>query len=248
MIVLESHNPYKVIMPLVFMGDKLVDVIRDGEIVTVSEAQARAEDLFILRERHAPPAAPAPLTGHPALRTTIPVRATSAQKAVPRWHSYQPEYTKNNVAKELIDNFHWEIGKARRERNMTRLQMANALNTNEGIIKMLENGELPSDDFVLINKVQSFLHINLRRDGKSFDASARAQLSSSLPAPSASSATPPVAKPHYDANISLAELQRMKARDAPVREKPRWVKDKPFEESKSSLLGNDIEIIGSKSP
>ena len=156
MIVLESHNPYKVIMPLVFMGDKLVDVIRDGEIVTVSEAQARAEDLFILRERHAPPAAPAPLTGHPALRTTIPVRATSAQKAVPRWHSYQPEYTKNNVAKELIDNFHWEIGKARRERNMTRLQMANALNTNEGIIKMLENGELPSDDFVLINKVQSF--------------------------------------------------------------------------------------------
>ena len=57
-----------------------------------------------------------------------------------------------------------------------------------------------------------------------------------------------MAKPHYDANISLAELQRMKARDAPVREKPRWVKDKPFEERRGSLFGEDIEIIGSKSP
>ncbi|HLC54223.1 MAG TPA: hypothetical protein VJK07_01195 [Candidatus Nanoarchaeia archaeon] len=229
------------------MEEKLVDVIRDGEIVTVSEVQARAEDLFILRERHAPPAAPAPLTGHSVLRTASQIpRMTPAQKLIPRWHSYQPEYTKNNVAKELIDNFHWEIGKARRERNMTRLQMANALNASEDVIKMLENGELPSDDFVLINKVQSFLHINLRRDGRSFDASARAQLSSATEAHSASSATshtPPAAKPHYDANISLAELQRMKTREMSAREKPRWIKDKSTEERNNPLFGDDIQII-----
>lgn len=232
------------------MAEKMVDAIRDGQIVTVTEAQARAEDLFILREKHAPAAATPPLTGQPALRAATRANMpTIAPKLLPRHHSYLPDYKKNDVARELVNNFHWEIGKARKERNMTRLQLANALSVSENVVKMLENGELPTDDFVLINKVQSYLRINLRKDGKSFDGSARAQLSSSAslqPAASTTPATAPAVKRPYDANVSLADLQRMRSRDVPVQKeltKPRWVKDKPAEEKKGSLLGDDIEII-----
>lgn len=228
------------------MAEKMVDAIRDGQIVTVTEVQARAEDLFILREKHAPAATP-PLTGQPALRAATKANMpTIAPKLLPRHHSYLPDYKKNDVAKELVNNFHWEIGKARKERNMTRLQLANALSVSENVVKMLENGELPTDDFVLINKVQSYLRINLRKDGKSFDVPLRAQLSPAhQPVPAIAQSTQTVKRP-LDANVSLADLQSMKARDAPAQKemsKPRWVKDKPTEEKKGSLLGDDIEII-----
>jgi ribosome-binding protein aMBF1 (putative translation factor) len=231
-----------------FMAEKMVDAIRDGQIVTVTEAQARAEDLFVLREKHAPAAATPPLTGQPALRAATKANMpTIAPKLLPRHHSYLPDYKKNDVAKELVNNFHWEIGKARKERNMTRLQLANALSVSENVVKMLENGELPTDDFVLINKVQSYLRINLRKDGKSFDAPLRSQLSSTpQPAPVVAQPTASSVKRPIDSNVSLAYLQRMKSRDAPVQKemsKPRWIKDKPVEEKKGSLLGDDIEII-----
>lgn len=159
----------------------MVDALKEGEIVTVPEAQALEEDLFILRR-------------HEATSSKILVAEVPNKSSAIKWKSYEPEYKKNNVIRELLDNFHWEIVKARKSMNLSRKQLADAIGTNEQSLRMLENGELPSDDFILINKVQNRLKINLRKDGKSFsDAPLR-------PAPNPN-------------EVTLSSLQRAKEMD-----------------------------------
>src|SRR3990167_5758936 len=79
----------------------------------------------------------------------------------------------NKVLRELADNFHWEIVKARKAKGLSRKQLADAIGENDNVLRMLENGVLPRDDFILLNKVQSFLGINLRKDRGSFGQSMR---------------------------------------------------------------------------
>lgn len=211
----------------------MVDVIRDGEVVTVSERQALAEELFVLRihEKKSPMESLPSIESRRRVTKSIPLGPV---KAPPRWHSYQADYLKNNVTKELVDNFHWEITKARKSRNLTRLQLANTLNVPEHAIKLLETGELPSDDFILINKVQHFLGINLRRDGKTFG-------SSFTPSNTFSSRGPAyVDKPDFKrADLSLADLQKLKE----AREKARRPAEATPVNPSGELAGNDIELF-----
>ena len=158
-------------MPLSVMDEKIVDAIREGEIVTITEREARDDNLFILREHHEAPEvliSAMPLPEWRVRRAAHHAKLELPARVLPKWQSYLPEYKKNNVLKELIDNFQWEIAKARRAKNLSRLQLANVLGVPEQHIKMLENGDLPSDDFVLLTKLQNYLGINLRKDGKSF--------------------------------------------------------------------------------
>lgn len=216
------------------MVDRLVDAIKEGQIITLPESQARQEELFVLRvheKRDLVSELPSVESRRRSGRSNAPL-APSRQP--PKWHSYQPEYRKNNVVKELKDNFHWEIGKARKARSLTRLQLANALNVPENVIKMVENGELPSDDFVLVNKLQTYLGINLRRDGKTFELPSSG-LMSPRDAPKGPAYIP---KPDFRReDLSLADLQRMKE----AREKARH---SPGEQSsKDALAGDDIELF-----
>lgn len=215
------------------MADRLVDAIKEGHIITIPESQARDEELFILRTHEArDPSASLPSieSRRRSGRTMAPLPPRSSAK----WHSYQSEYKKNNVIKELVDNFHWEIGKARKARTMSRLQLANAVDVPENVIKMVENGELPSDDFILINKLQAYLGINLRRDGKRFDVSPRS-LSSSRPT---SPGPAYIAKPDFSrSDLSLSDLQKLKEK----REKSRSVLGETS--SKQDLAGEDIELF-----
>lgn len=174
------------------MTEEYVDVIKDGEIITMPLSQANKEDLFVLRKKMAAPAPPAT----PPILLRQPSRSRAQEeltRPLSRWHSYQPEYKKNNVGKDLVDNFHWEIAKARKSRNLSRRQLGEAIGEPEANIKMIENGELPSDDFILINRIQSYLGINLRKDGKTFDT-----------------AVPVSQKPSYKDNVTLSDLQKMK--------------------------------------
>ncbi len=217
------------------MVDRLVDVIKEGQIVTIPESQARYEELFVLRvheKRDLVESLPSVESRRRSGRTTAPLMPT---RAPPKWHSYQSEYTKNNVVKELKDNFHWEIGKARKARALTRLQLANALNVPENVIKMVENGELPSDDFVLVNKLQTYFGINLRRDGKTFEMPTHSLNSSSKPSSLGPAYVP---KPDFKrADLSLADLQRMKERRERTRQTPG---EQP---SKDAFAGDDIELF-----
>ena len=73
---------------------------------------------------------------------------------------------------ELIPNFNWEIAKARRTKGLTRKHLGRLVNADEDSIKLLENGLLPSPDFILINKIQTALNLNLRKDKKDFNKEA----------------------------------------------------------------------------
>jgi ribosome-binding protein aMBF1 (putative translation factor) len=68
---------------------------------------------------------------------------------------------------ELVDNFHWVIMMARRKKHITQRQLADYISESEAAIRMAERGILPKDDYRLVNKLESFLRVNLRRGNNS---------------------------------------------------------------------------------
>ncbi|MEK6928615.1 MAG: helix-turn-helix transcriptional regulator [Nanoarchaeota archaeon] len=143
---------------------RFVEAIESGKIVRVSEDYAFREGLPILRR--------------PQSRAEYPKKAPEKEK----WELFgidtfrKPLKNKNNVIATLVDNFHWQISSKRKQSNMTRKQFAAALGVSEGAVKLIENGLLPSDDYVLISKVEQYLGINLRKDGKDYSKSAKEML------------------------------------------------------------------------
>ncbi len=145
---------------------RLVEAIDEGRIVSVSEEYALREGLPILRK-------PAMV-----IKQEIKKEVTERDFAGKERSQFfgidsfrRPWRKRNNVIESLIDNFHWQISAKRRQLNLTRKKMAESLNVSEDDIKLIENGVLPKDDFILINKIQDYLKINLRRDGQNFNES-----------------------------------------------------------------------------
>ncbi|HLC87373.1 MAG TPA: hypothetical protein VJH65_03815 [Candidatus Nanoarchaeia archaeon] len=62
---------------------------------------------------------------------------------------------------DLVDNFNWVIMMARRAKKITVGQLAKKVGESEISIKMAEGGILPEDDYKLINKLESYLGINI---------------------------------------------------------------------------------------
>lgn len=69
-----------------------------------------------------------------------------------------------NPQVELIDNFHWNIMRKRRQKHITQKQLAEAIGESEAAIRMAERGILPQDDYRLINKIEKYLLIRLRKN------------------------------------------------------------------------------------
>lgn len=144
-------------------SNNFVEAIRDGEIVRVPHSVAIEEDLFILRNLGAEPPQ--------IVQSTLPMqvrRDKIEQKqgsVFSDWKVGKFGTKKNNVIQDLIPNFHWEIAKQRKLRNLTRNKLAEIIRASEHEVKMLELGELPSDDFILISRIEQFFGINLRKYG-----------------------------------------------------------------------------------
>lgn len=141
-----------------------VEAIKDGEIIRVPERVAILEDLFILRkigssQQSNVVSAPAQ---NSAPRNREPVIKNSS--IMSDWRHGKFGAKKNNAAQDLISNFNWEISKNRKSKNMTRLKLAQMINATEEQVKMLELGELPTDDFVLISRIEQVFGINLRKN------------------------------------------------------------------------------------
>jgi transcriptional regulator with XRE-family HTH domain len=83
------------------------------------------------------------------------------------WKKGKFGFKKNNVVRDLVDNFNWEIAKQRRNKGLSRKQLGEKVGATEEEIKMIEMKDLPSDDFVLINKIENILEINLRKEKSS---------------------------------------------------------------------------------
>jgi ribosome-binding protein aMBF1 (putative translation factor) len=74
---------------------------------------------------------------------------------------------KPQTPSDLIPNFHWEIQRAKRIKKITREEFAKGIGESEANVRMIEQGILPSNDYKIINKIESFLGINLRKQGTS---------------------------------------------------------------------------------
>lgn|SRR3989344_2438162 len=135
----------------------IVDALEEGKIVRVSEAYARREGLTILRTVSSP---------EQQEKFAALARSQKLQqvKESPFESLRKPLRTKNDALAGLHEHFHWEILQLRKQRNLTRKQLAQAVGASESEMKMLENGVLPSDDFVLISKVERYFGVNLRKD------------------------------------------------------------------------------------
>ncbi|MCH7567964.1 MAG: hypothetical protein IIA87_00950 [Nanoarchaeota archaeon] len=193
--------------------ERLVEVIREGEIVKMSESEAMEEDLFILRRVIEPVVEEKEFTLNSS-KATIDLTKKYSRPVISfeSWRSRKFEYEKNNVIKELVDNFHWVVIRARRNINLTRKKLASAIGVPEDELKIVEFGGLPRDDFVLINKIENRLGINLRKEKKKDE-------------------------------ITLAELQKMDERKIREEIEKTHLKEAKLEEERERISGSDIEIL-----
>lgn len=76
---------------------------------------------------------------------------------------------KMNKPLNLIDNFHWHVFMARRNKKLTRKALAELLGESETAIKMIESKELPDESLGLINKLEQFFNIKLKREDEDRD-------------------------------------------------------------------------------
>ena len=138
-----------------------VEAIKDGEIIRIPESVAIIEDLFVLRKI-------ANVSQHGSVssvlqapvKTKEPVRNSSIMYD---WKHGKFGGKKNNVLNDLIPNFNWQISKNRKSHNLSRAKLAQLISASEEDVKMIELGELPADDFVLISRIEQVFGINLRK-------------------------------------------------------------------------------------
>src|SRR3989344_3647445 len=134
--------------------EDFVEAIDEGRIVRVPESYAKREGLPILRK--------------PIREVINQNRVENEKKSLKEeitLNSAKFSMKQNPIIKELIDNFHWEITKKRKIMNITRKRMADSIGVSEEDLKLLENGVVRKNDFILINKVENYLKINLRKPG-----------------------------------------------------------------------------------
>lgn len=137
------------------IGRKVVEAIHEGRLIRAYEDDAIREGLFILRTVDG-----SALSGV----TQKKVKPEEEKKAL--FDDFRrPLRVKDNITRDLADNFHWMILEKRRSRNMSRKQLAQAVRASENDIKLLENGMLPSPDFVMISRLEQYFGISLRKSG-----------------------------------------------------------------------------------
>jgi len=149
--------------------DEIVDAIEDGKIVRVSAEHAKREGLLVLRKAIDANVAVSSVRISKPADETISRRISRTPLDLDR---FRKPLHKNNVISELKDNFHWELSNLRKGRGMTRKALAIAVNCLEEDIKLIENGVLPKDDFILIGALERFFNTSLRKD-KAVEESAR---------------------------------------------------------------------------
>ncbi|MCX8159077.1 MAG: hypothetical protein N3D20_02195 [Candidatus Pacearchaeota archaeon] len=147
-------------------GEKIVEAIENGKIVRVSESYAKREGLLVLRVvQQSEPQGFFEKIGYKK-SGTIEVKKDRDRKMIAGMDDLRRplRYKEGDVTKELVENFHWKISQKRRERGLTRKQVALAIGESENDIKIIENGVLPANNFILVSKLENYLGLNLRKD------------------------------------------------------------------------------------
>jgi ribosome-binding protein aMBF1 (putative translation factor) len=136
-----------------------VEAIEDGRIVRVSEDYARREGLLILRKK-------AQVSDAPLSAKEKKDEGMRKNKGFVGMDDLRKplKSQRSEVMNELIENFHWVLMEKRKARGLTRKKVAEALGESEMNIKMIENGVLPMNNFVLVNKIESYYGVSLRKN------------------------------------------------------------------------------------
>lgn len=120
----------------------------------------------------------------------------------------------------LIENFHWHIKQNRLRKGYSITQFADLIGEDANIVKMIEDGKLPSDGARLISKIEPVLHIRLRQETTPLDrkSPARAEAGS---------------KQMAGINLSkLQDMQKQKQANAAAKRED------------DSMTGDDIDVLG----
>jgi len=148
--------------------ERLVEAIEEGRIVKVPESYAKSEGLPIIRRDKREEN----LEHYSRLSPGTPQHIKSEfKRPFSEILEHPKSWKSSQVTSELLENFNWQIRIERKRQGLTRKQLAKLLNEPEENLKMLEAGFLPSNDFILINKIQKTLGVNLRKDQRDYSKS-----------------------------------------------------------------------------
>lgn len=140
------------------MEEVFVDAIEDGRIVRVSEHYAKQEGLLILRKSAHVDVKPTPeqKKGEELRRNKGFIGMEDLRRPL--------SSRGNELLNELVENFHWVLMRKRKDKFLTRKKVAMDIGEDELNVKMIESGVLPADNFVLINKLESYYGVTLRKN------------------------------------------------------------------------------------
>jgi len=137
--------------------EEFVDAIETGKIVKVSEEYAKREGLLILRKQIKIPEKTSEQKKDDEVRTNKGfIGMEDLRKPL--------NSEKSELLSELIENFHWAIVQKRKAKGLSRKKVAEAIGEDELSVKMIENGVMPSDNFILINKLESLYGTTFRKN------------------------------------------------------------------------------------
>ncbi len=149
---------------------RLLDAIYENDIVKICERCAVVEDIPIIRK----PTTSQLREVERSQTVYQRLKRMSGEDEKKKKHESildkirkldeHPELEKPEEKKpfNLIDNFHWYVARARRNRGLSQKQLAWALGESETAIKMIEKRELPEDPEKFIRKIEQFFQIKIR--------------------------------------------------------------------------------------
>lgn len=80
-----------------------------------------------------------------------------------------------NSKKELVDNFHWIVMRARRIRHLTQGQLAQAIREPEKAVKLIEEGFVPERKEI-IDKIENYLKIRIKKGNEKSEETEREEI------------------------------------------------------------------------
>jgi ribosome-binding protein aMBF1 (putative translation factor) len=130
----------------------LVEAIEGGRIVRVSEDYAKREGLLILRK---------PMAIDPKQAALKTENKFDKKGFIGFEDLRKPLRVGEN---DLVDNFQWILVQQRKTKRLMRKQVADAIGETELNLKIIENGVLPENNFILVNKLENYFNIVLRKN------------------------------------------------------------------------------------
>jgi ribosome-binding protein aMBF1 (putative translation factor) len=134
----------------------------------------------------------------------------------------------NRPKLDLVDNFHWIIMRARKFKHLSHRQLAREIGESEMAVRMVEQGELPEDDYKIIGKLEDYLGLKLMKGGSSI---------SLMKKPPARALN---VKSRDLKNLTIADLKKMKEEQEEKKDlKEHYLQPHPHNEEGEYILDED---------